>query len=142
MRLRREQSLQVTGAGTLPSIVARLQDDVSGVTTVKGYENRTDVIDVSGRPPHSIEMVVEGGDDQDIIDTLWLVKGGGIQTFGNTSGVAVDSNGNNQTLYFSRPTPRMARKARIRGPCLPGTCTDVVPLFVSFVPFVVKNVRN
>jgi len=106
LRLRREQSLQIVGAGTLPSIISRIQDDVDGISTVKGFENRTDTIDGDGRPPHSIEIVVLGGVTQDIVDKLWEVKGGGIQTFGTDSGNITDSNGDTQTLYFSRASSR------------------------------------
>jgi uncharacterized phage protein gp47/JayE len=107
-RLRRTQSLQITGGGTLPAIVARMLDDVENVTAVKGFENRTDVVDVAGRPPHSIEIVVVGGTDDDIANQLWKTKGGGIQTFGNTSYVITDENGDPQTMYFSRAVPQYA----------------------------------
>lgn len=103
-RLRREINLQNIGGGTLPAIVSRLQNDIEGVLIVKGFENRTDVVDFYGRPQHSIEIVISGGVNQDIVDKLWEVKGGGIQTYGNTSGTVIDSNNDSQVLYFSRPT--------------------------------------
>lgn len=102
LRIRFFASQQNTGAGTLPSIISRILDDVDGVTSVKGFENRTDAV-VDGRDPHSFEMVVEGGVDQDIGDLLWQIKPAGIQTFGNTPIIIVDSNGDNQTMNFSRP---------------------------------------
>lgn len=68
------------------------------------YENNTDVTDSSGRPPHSIEVVVSGGTDQDIADFIWSVKPAGIQTYGSSSATVSDSNGDSQTIYFSRPT--------------------------------------
>jgi uncharacterized phage protein gp47/JayE len=102
LRIRFFASQQNTGAGTLPSIISRISDDVDGVTSVKGFENRTDAV-VDGRDPHSFEMVVEGGVDQDIGDLLWQIKPAGIQTFGNTPIIIVDSNGDNQTMNFSRP---------------------------------------
>lgn len=103
LRTRREESLLIIGGGNLEAIVARIQQEVEGVVTVNGFENRTDFTDGDGRPPHSIEIVVVGGADQDIVDKLWLVKGGGIGTFGNTSGNATDSNGDLQAMYFTRP---------------------------------------
>lgn len=61
-----------------------------------------------GRPPHSFECVVVGGDDQDIVDKIWLVKPAGIEAWGNTPGIVVDSEGNNQPISFSRPVPKYA----------------------------------
>lgn len=107
LRLRREESLQIIGAATLPAMIARMLNEVDEVVTVAGYTNRENIT-VAGRPPHSVEMVVQGGDDQDILDKLWEIIGGGIDTYGNTSGTIVDSNGDVQTLYFSRPVPKYA----------------------------------
>lgn len=58
-----------------------------------------------GRPPKSFEAVVEGGSDAAVALKIWQVKPAGIQSFGNTSQVIVDSQGNNQTIYFSRAVP-------------------------------------
>ena len=106
-RLRRLDSLQVVGAGTLPSIVARMQR-VEDVVTVRGFENRTDVTDIDGRPPHSIEIVVQGGTDEDIGELLWQVKPGGIETFGNTTYIIIDDNGDPQAMNFTRPVSKYA----------------------------------
>lgn len=103
LRIRREENVQTSTGGTLPSIVSAIRNQVAGVITVKGYENRTDITDGDGRPPHSIEIIVEGGTDQDIANKLWEVKGGGINTFGNTSKTITDGNGDIQTMFFSRP---------------------------------------
>lgn len=103
LRIRREDSLQIVGAGTLEAITARVLDDVDGVILTRGFENRTDVTDGDGRPPHSIEIVVDGGADQDIGDKLWEVKGGGIGTFGDSTATVTDSNGDLQSVHFTRP---------------------------------------
>ena len=109
-RLRRTESLQVVGAAVLEAIVARMLQDVDGVTQVKGYENRTDVVDGDGRPPHSIEIVVEGGTDEDIGNQLWNTKGGGAQTFSSSSDYydVTDSNGDLQRMFFTRPIKKYA----------------------------------
>ncbi len=104
LRLRRVESLQLSSAATLPAIRSRLLQDVDGVSEVAIYENRTSVVDGDGRPPHSFEAVVVGGDAQDIGQMLWDTKPAGIQTYGNQPAVdIVDSNGDNQEMYFSRP---------------------------------------
>jgi len=112
-RIRRSQSLQQLGAGTLPSIVSRVGNDIDGVSHVKGFENREDIV-VSGRPPHSFEIVVVGGDNQEIANLLWAIKPAGIQTFGNApnnTGVGfnvIDANGDTQVIHFSRPVNKFA----------------------------------
>lgn len=105
-RLRRENSLKVIGAGTLEAIVARIINDVDGVTQAAGFENRTDIVDIYGRPAHSFEIVVFGGVSQEIGDEIWAVKPAGIETFGNVPVTVVDSNGDNQIVNFSRATAK------------------------------------
>jgi len=102
LRARREQQLRITGKAALDSIIAEV-GDVDGVAAVTGFENDTDAADGNGMPPHSIEILVSGGDDQDIIDAIWRAKGGGIQAHGTESGTAVDSIGGTHTVKFSRP---------------------------------------
>ena len=61
-----------------------------------------------GRPPKSFEAVVEGGTDQAVAEQIWLSKPAGIETFGNVNNgngiTIIDSQGNNQIIFFSRPT--------------------------------------
>lgn len=102
-RARRAQTLQAAGAGTPEAIEARLRD-LTGVTDAFVFENQTLIADTDGRPPKSFEAVVNGGLEQDIIDLLWLVKPAGIATFGQITGTATDSQGQPQTISFSRPT--------------------------------------
>ena len=105
-RIRRDKNLQVIGASVLEAIAARIQDEVNDVTDVIPFENDGDTTDASGRPPHSMEFLVEGGIDQDIAEKLWECKSGGIQLYGNTSATITDSTGREQTVYFSRSTAR------------------------------------
>jgi uncharacterized phage protein gp47/JayE len=62
-----------------------------------------------GRPPKSFEAVVQGGSDQAVALKIWQTKPAGIQTYGNVNDYAgvviVDSQGNNQTIHFSRAVP-------------------------------------
>lgn len=102
-RLRMAQELQIAGAGTLEAIRAKLLQ-VAGVTAVLVFENVTDIVDGQGRPPHSFEAVVEGGDEATIAEEIWLTKPAGIETYGNTTTTIVDSQGQTHTINFSRPT--------------------------------------
>lgn len=85
-------------ASTLPKIV----DDVTYCTCIS---NRSDNMDTAGRPPHSLEITVEGGDPLLIAQAIWKLAPSGIQFYGNTSQSIVDSNGDTQIIYFTRPTP-------------------------------------
>lgn len=103
LRLRRLESLQVTGAATVEAIRSRLLQ-ITGVTAAFVEENSTTVIDGEGRPPKSFEAVVAGGDDQDIADLIWLVKPAGIETHGTETVSVVDSQGISHDMKFSRAT--------------------------------------
>jgi uncharacterized phage protein gp47/JayE len=91
------------GAATVEAIKSRLADEVDGVSVVIVVENRTDSV-VAGQPAHSIQVIVQGGADADVAAKIWELKGAGIETYGSSSEVVVDSAGQNQTVYFSRPT--------------------------------------
>lgn len=106
LRQRRLNSLQIGSAGTIDAIRSFIEQNVSDVSAVFVYENRTDLTDVEGRPPHSIEVVVDGGDDNEIAQAIWDTKPGGIQTYSDTgdSGDATDANGDNQIMNFTRPS--------------------------------------
>lgn len=103
LRLRRVDELSRSGTGTVDAIRADVLDVVD-VTDVRVFENTTDVVDGDGLPPHSFEVVVLGGSDQDIVDAIWASKPAGIETSGSSSGTAIDSQGDSHTISFSRPT--------------------------------------
>lgn len=104
LRQRRRDSQKVAGAGTDEAIRTRLLQDVSGVTQVTVVSNRTDVTDSESRPPHSFEAIVVGGTDEAVAQKIWETQPSGIQSYGNTTEIVQDSQGNNQTIKFSRPT--------------------------------------
>lgn len=94
------------GAGTVPSIYANLIQNVSGITTARVFENTTDQTDGDGRPPHSIEAVIEGGDNSTIFQQIHLLKPAGIAAYGNTSGFVRAADGYQHPVAFSRPELR------------------------------------
>lgn len=107
LRARRERDLKIIGAGTVESIRARILQEVTSVTQVFVKENRTSIdYTPTGLPPHSINVIVDGGDDDEIAQKIWETKPAGIQTYGSESGDAVDSEGVIQTMYFDRPETR------------------------------------
>lgn len=101
-RLLREQEIAQPGTGTADAVRAALLQLV-GVTSATVFFNTEDEEDEEGLPPHSCEALVLGGDDQDIWDCLWANVPLGIATYGDEEGTAVDSEGFDQIVRFSRP---------------------------------------
>jgi uncharacterized phage protein gp47/JayE len=95
------------GLATADAIRSRLLNEVDGVSAVIVIENSTDA-PVAGQPAHSVEVIIQGGDDQEIANKLWEVKPAGIETYGSTSKTVTDGSGNSQTVEFSRPTSQYA----------------------------------
>jgi uncharacterized phage protein gp47/JayE len=93
--------------------------EIEGVTRVKPYENDTDEADADGIPPHTISLVVEGGDTTDIADAIAIKKGPGCGTFGNTAVTVTDKYGMPITIRFWRRV-EAAVKVRIRLRALTG----------------------
>lgn len=102
LRLRREQSLSRNASSPLDAIVAQVAE-VSGVTQVRGWENTSSFTDSAGRPPKSIEILVLGGDDEDVARAIFAAKAGGIETVGGEVVIFTDGYGASRTVFFSRP---------------------------------------
>ena len=103
LRARRLQSLQVLGAATVESIQSRLVQEVDDVTAAIVLENASDTEDSEGRPPHSFEAIVTGGTQADVAQKIWELKPAGIATFGDITETITDSQGESQSISFSRP---------------------------------------
>lgn len=103
LRARRDTEVAAPGTSPIPAIRAALLE-LDGVTSVTVFYNNTDTTDADGIPPHSVEALVRGGDDQDIWDALFANVAGGIGTHGGEVGTFTDSEGTDHTLKFSRPT--------------------------------------
>lgn len=103
LRIRRKQSTSTPAQAVVDSVHGALLN-IPSVLQAKVYENETNVVDANGLPPHSIYAVVEGGDVQQILDTIWLKKSAGCTLVGAATGTVLDSMGNPHTLRFDRPT--------------------------------------
>lgn len=101
-RARSKIAQKSTGSSTVEAIRAKLLA-LTGVIQVVVFENTTMAVDVNGLPAKSFRAYVQGGDDQDIWDSLWANKPAGIASDGTEIGTVVDSQGVVQTLKFSRP---------------------------------------
>lgn len=102
LRTRRELELARAGKSPADAIRADLLD-VEDVTHATVFYNDTDETDADDVPPHSVEVLVRGGDDQDIWDTLFDAVAAGIRTYGSEEGTTEDSEGTEHDVAFSRP---------------------------------------
>jgi uncharacterized phage protein gp47/JayE len=100
LRLRRVKELRAPGSGTLDSLKAKLEmiPNVSGVLILHN-DGRAE----KSVPPHTIEAIVMGGDQQEIAETIWQHKALGIGTHGSSMVALKDSQGHEQKIRFSRP---------------------------------------
>jgi len=105
------------GSTTVSAIRACLLDttttpEFETIEKVLVLQNKTNWYDANGLPPHSVEAIIDDGDtpsvDDDLIAQVLWDSGvaGGIDTHGDQSGTAIDSEGDEQTVYFSRVTRR------------------------------------
>ena len=102
LRQRWNASLYTRSVGMTDSIASALMT-LNGVTSAYVYENDTDSTDADGRPPHSIEAVVNGGEADEIGLAIWQKKAAGIDTYGRQSVSINDSQGFAHTIRYNRP---------------------------------------
>src|ERR1043165_4246991 len=106
LRVLRLIELARPGSGTTDAIEADLMTEgvVPGIVSAEVFWNNEDVTDADGIPPHSVEALVRGGDDQPIWNQLLQSVPGGIRTWGGEIGTAADRRGREHVMRFSRPT--------------------------------------
>jgi len=102
-RIRIKSDQAVLGKCTIPAIEANMRN-LSGVSYAVAIQNNTMTDDVDGRPPKSVEVIVEGATDEAVALSLWQVVGAGIQTYGSTTVAFQDEDDQSQEVSFSRPT--------------------------------------
>lgn len=100
-RARRIAALQGLGGARLEAIRGNLLT-IDGVSQAFVFENDDDEVDISGRPGHSIECLVVGGVNQDILQKIFDSKAAGIQAYGDINGSVTDSQGISHGIGFSR----------------------------------------
>lgn len=99
-RLRIRSSNDSLGRGTARAVKTKLRN-VPGVTHADVFENKT-ILPVGALEPFSILCVVDGGDEQDIAQTIWETAGHS-HFNGDTSINYVDEFNVTQLVKFSRP---------------------------------------
>lgn len=89
---------------------------VAGVTRWAAYENDSDQVDAHGLPPHSIALVVEGGDAREIAGAIAAKKTPGTGTAGDTAVTVPDPCGVPNIIRFYRPAPVSVRSVVVVKP--------------------------
>jgi uncharacterized phage protein gp47/JayE len=102
LRESRVEELARGGNSTVDSIRTDVLD-VAGVTAVQVRENTTDAT-VDSIPAGFIEVIVTGGEEQDIGDAIWDSVGAATGTYGSETVIVRDAQGVYHTVYFTRPT--------------------------------------
>lgn len=85
------------------SIRSAILANCQGVDACKVYENDSNVVDAAGRPPHSVEVVVDGGSNTDIATQILATKSGGINTYGNITVEVPGEDDDTVEIHFNRP---------------------------------------
>ncbi|PJZ53143.1 baseplate J/gp47 family protein [Leptospira adleri] len=101
--LNRFMGLGVNGGSSAANVQGVL-NQIDSVLSAVVYENNTDFADIDGRPPHSMEAVIEGGSSEEIGDVFLKNWPGGIESYGSTNTTVIDSKGVARTYFFNRPT--------------------------------------
>lgn len=110
LRARLRASRGASGSGTLEAILARVKD-LDGVTSAQVIENDGTVDDAAGRPPGSFEVLISGGLDASIAQTIWEHKPAAIKPVSAAASApervdetVIDSQGLPHLVSFTRPT--------------------------------------
>lgn len=109
LRIRRTAELSNAGSSTADAIRADVLEKLPKTVSCHVYFNDADATDVNGLPGHSIEVIARlpgaiAADDQALADLILDSKAAGIGTYGLSSKVSTDSQGNEETIKFTRPT--------------------------------------
>lgn len=102
LRSRRADSVSYPSQSLLLGLKGALIS-LKDVNRCEVYENDTGATNENGIPGHSICCIVEGGDQEEIADTIIVKKGPGCGTYGSVSQEVIDVYGQRNVIRFSRP---------------------------------------
>lgn len=101
-RTRRNRAMAIASIGFEDGLRAQLEN-ISTVSAAFVYQNRGDVIDSKGVPPHSIWCIVEGGTDDEIGRIIYANITDGCGMKGETVVNVSKSNGSLEEIKYDRP---------------------------------------
>ena len=102
LRIRQAISTALPSLTVLDGLIGAVAS-ITGVTRYRAYENDTNATDADGIPSHSISLVVDGGDAQEIANAIGLKKAPGSGTYGTTTEIYTDFYGIPHEVHFYRP---------------------------------------
>lgn len=100
-RLRRQNSTALPAQGFNQALYGGLLA-VTGLEQAVIYENVTNITDANGVPAHSIWVIVNGGSDNDVADTIYLYRNAGCGMKGSVSVDVLQSDGSTIDILFDR----------------------------------------
>ncbi|MCM3413513.1 baseplate J/gp47 family protein [Metabacillus litoralis] len=97
------ESLSLAGGSGTDAIRANLLNtpDIRAAIVI---ENNSDVVDGDGRPPHSFECIVLGGEPGQIGQAILEKKPAGIEPYGSQTIIVKDLSGRDKTIRFNYAT--------------------------------------
>jgi uncharacterized phage protein gp47/JayE len=123
LRLRQARSVALPSLSVFEGIVGAVWN-IEGVSRIRGYENDTNITDANGIPPHSISLVVDGGESQEIAEAIYAKKTPGTGTYGAITVSVSDRYGLTARINFFRPII-VSVKILIRLKIKPGYSADI-----------------
>jgi uncharacterized phage protein gp47/JayE len=103
LRYRRAVSVSLSSQGYLEGLKGALLS-LTNVTKCEVYENNTNATDGDGIHAHSIWVVIEGGDTDEIADIIYKKRNAGCGLFGSFAVDIDQGNGFNLPIKFDRPS--------------------------------------
>lgn len=103
LRQRQSISTELPSVSLWEGIIGSLLN-LPGVIRVSGVKNDEDDPSPEGVPGHTIAMIVDGGEVDEIGETIFLKKGEGVGTYGSVQTTYIDTYGFPNVIKFSRPT--------------------------------------
>ena len=100
LRQRRREAIQNSGAYNLDTIRSSIFT-LDGIIDCKYIENYEEV-EVNGIPAKSFEIIVDGGDEEDIVDVIFSKKTLGVRPFGTSTYTREDSQGNVYKIGYTK----------------------------------------
>lgn len=100
LRIRRAQSTAIPSQGFNKSLYGGLLQ-IDGLVAAKIYENVTNITDDNGVPGHSIWVIVEGGSQDDVANTIYTYRNAGCGMYGSTTVAVTQPDGSLFNIEFS-----------------------------------------
>lgn len=111
LRTRQSQSTALPSVSLWEGILGAVLS-LNGVRRISGICNNEDSPTPEGVPGHTIALIVDGGEVDEIAETIYLKGCEGTGTFGSVSHTLLDDYGFPHVVRFSRPTS-VAIKAKV-----------------------------